>query len=121
MYYIDNETRGAKLLSNKTALWAGGKTMKSPKYILFTDHFAGADTCDRHIAIKAKTFLEAFDTAIRYLDDDVFMIYIYERVPNTHGKKYMRVALLRSSKVLERKIEETFTNITDMGIIINEA
>lgn len=95
--------------------------MKSPKYILFTDHFSCSNTCDRYIAIKAKTFLEAFDTASRYLDDDVFMIYIYERVPNTHGKKYMRVALLRSSNLLEREKYENFMNINDMGIIINEA
>ena len=95
--------------------------MKSPKYILFIDHFASADACDRHIAIKAKTFLEAFDTASRCLDDDVFMIYIYERVPNTHGKKYLRVAVLRSGNRLERRMDEPFTNINDMGIIINEA
>ena len=95
--------------------------MTSPKYILFTDHFAVSSNPDRYIAIKAKAFLEAFDTASRYLDDDVFMIYIYERVPNTHGKKYMRVALLRSNNLLERKKEETFMNISEMGCIINEA
>ena len=68
--------------------------MKSPKYILFIDYFASDDACDRHIAIKAKTFLEAFDTASRCLDDDVFMMCIYERIPNTHGKNYRRVAVL---------------------------
>lgn len=95
--------------------------MNSPKYILFTDHFAGADACDRPIAIKAKTFLEAFDSASRCFDDDMFMISIYERVPNTHGKKYQRVAVLRSGNKLERRMDEPFMNINDMGFIIYEA
>lgn len=60
--------------------------MSTSKYILFTDHLARATTLDRYIKINAKTFLDAFDSATRHITDDVYLIRIYERIPNTRGK-----------------------------------
>jgi hypothetical protein len=95
--------------------------MSAPKYVLFTDHLAHANTLDRFIATNAKSFLDAFDTACRYITDDIYLIRIYERVPNRSGKKYIRVANLRADRTLEHKTDNTYTDIGDMGIMLYEA
>lgn len=91
--------------------------MRTSKYIIFTDHLSSTMTLDRYINIKANTFLDAFDTASRYIADDIYLIRIYERVPNTRGKKYIRVANLRANGTLERITDDTPTDVDEMGII----
>lgn len=88
--------------------------MSSSKYILFIDHLASSVILDRYIKINAKTFLDAFDNATRHITDDVYLIRIYERIPNTRGKKYIRIANLLWDGTLERITGDTPTDIDEM-------
>lgn len=94
--------------------------MSTSKYILFTDHLASATTLDRYIKINAKTFLDAFVSATRHITDDVYLIRIYERIPNTRGKKYIHIANLRWNGTLDRITGDTPTDIDEMGVMLYE-
>lgn len=90
--------------------------MSTSKYILFTDHLSKSVILDRYIKINAKTFLDAFDSATRHITDDVYLIRIYERIPNTRGKKYVHIANLRWNGTFERITGDTPIDIDEMGI-----
>jgi hypothetical protein len=90
--------------------------MSSSKYILFTDHLACSAIPDRYIKINAKTFLDAFDSASHHITDEVYLVRIYERIPNTRGKKYIRIANLLWNGTLERITDDTPTDIDEMDV-----
>lgn len=94
--------------------------MSTSKYILFTDHLSKSVILDRYIKINAKTFLDAFDSATRHITDDVYLIRIYERIPNTRGKKYIHIANLRGNGTLDRITGDTPTDIDEMGLMLYE-
>lgn len=90
--------------------------MCSSKYILFTDHLASSTIPDGYIKINARTFLDAFDSASHHITDDVYLVRIYECIPNTRGKKYIHIANLRGNGTLERITDVTPTDIDEMNV-----
>lgn len=65
--------------------------MKTPKYLLYTDHTTGFESLDEVKELIAQDAVEAMSEASEIMKREsvknLFRAYIYERIPKTHEYK----------------------------------
>ena len=65
---------------------------KMTKYVLWTDHKAGFDKEDKMMPLKAQNLFDAIMESEKFClnDDNLYGVYLYERVTKTEYKRIMR-------------------------------